>query len=43
MSLVIINGSTSLVKSEAVNFFCDKDFDVFGIDNNLRKILFWKR
>ena len=37
MSLVIITGSTGLVGSEAVSFFCDKGFDVIGIDNNLRK------
>ena len=37
MSIVIITGSTGLVGSEAVNFFCDKGFDVVGIDNNLRK------
>ena len=40
MSLVIITGSTGLVGSEAVNFFCDKGFDVIGIDNNLRKFFF---
>ena len=42
MSLVIITGSTGLVGSEAVNFFCDKGFDVIGIDNNLRKFFFGK-
>ena len=40
MSIVIITGSTGLVGSEAVNFFCDKGFDVIGIDNNLRKFFF---
>ena len=40
MSVVIITGSTGLVGSEAVNFFCDKGFDVVGIDNNLRKFFF---
>ena len=40
MSLVIVTGSTGLVGSEAVNFFCDKGFDVVGIDNNLRKFFF---
>ena len=40
MSLVIITGSTGLVGSEAVNFFCDKGFDVIGVDNNLRKFFF---
>jgi len=42
MSLVIITGSAGLVGSEAVNFFCDKGFDVVGIDNNLRKFFFGK-
>ena len=40
MSLALITGSTGLVGSEAVNFFCDKGFDVIGIDNNLRKFFF---
>ena len=40
MSVVIITGSTGLVGSEAVKFFCKKGFDVVGIDNNLRKFFF---
>ena len=40
MSLALITGSTGLVGSEAVNFFCDKGFDVIGLDNNLRKFFF---
>ena len=40
MSVVIITGSTGLVGSEAVNFFCEKGFNVIGIDNNLRKFFF---
>ena len=40
MSLVIVTGSTGLVGSETVNFFCNKGFDVLGIDNNLRKFFF---
>ena len=42
MSVVIITGSSGLVGSEAVNFFCDKGFDVVGIDNNLRQFFFGK-
>ena len=42
MSVTIITGSTGLVGSEAVNFFCDKGFDEIGIDNNLRKFFFGK-
>ena len=33
MSLALITGSAGLVGSEAVNFFCDKGFNVIGIDN----------
>ena len=40
MSIVIITGSNGLIGSEAVNFFCDKGFDVIGIDNNFRKTFF---
>ncbi len=42
MSVVVITGSSGLVGSEAVNFFCDKGFDVVGIDNNLRQHFFGK-
>ena len=42
MSVVIITGSSGLVGSEAVGFFCDKGFDVVGIDNNLRNFFFGK-
>jgi CDP-paratose 2-epimerase len=40
MSVALITGSAGLVGSEAVKFFCDKGFDVVGIDNNLRKFFF---
>ena len=42
MSVVIITGSSGLVGSESVNFFCNKGFDVIGIDNDLRKSFFGK-
>tara|TARA_B100001121_G_scaffold300817_1_gene311084 strand:- start:2 stop:1051 length:1050 start_codon:yes stop_codon:yes gene_type:complete len=42
MSLALITGSSGLIGSESVNFFCDKGFDVIGIDNNLRKFFFGK-
>ena len=42
MSIVLITGSSGLVGSESVNFFCNKGFDVIGIDNNLRKLFFGK-
>ncbi len=40
MAVVLITGSSGLVGSESVNFFCKKGFDVIGIDNNLRKFFF---
>ncbi len=42
MSAIIITGSTGLVGSEAVEFFCKKNFHVVGIDNNYRKYFFGK-
>ena len=42
MSNVLITGSTGLVGSESVKFFCRKGFDVLGIDNNFRKFFFGK-
>ena len=42
MSIAIITGSSGLVGSETVNFFCEKGFDVIGIDNNLREFFFGK-
>ena len=43
MSLVLITGSSGLVGSESVDFFCKKGFDVVGIDNDLRKYFFGKK
>lgn len=40
MSVVIVTGSAGLIGSEAVRFFCKKNFDVVGIDNNFRKTFF---
>ena len=42
MSIALITGSSGLVGSESVSFFCKKGFDVIGIDNNLRKFFFGK-
>ena len=42
MSVALITGSSGLVGSESVNFFCKKGFDVVGIDNNLRQFFFGK-
>ncbi|MCM8781184.1 MAG: NAD-dependent epimerase/dehydratase family protein [Candidatus Omnitrophica bacterium] len=40
MSVVIVTGSGGLVGSETVSFFCEKNFDVVGIDNDMRKFFF---
>lgn len=40
MSTVLVTGSCGLIGSEAVSFFCEKGFDVIGIDNNMRKTFF---
>ena len=40
MSVVLVTGSCGLVGSESVRFFCEKGFDVIGIDNNFRKFFF---
>ena len=40
MSTIIITGSSGLVGSESVEFFCKKGFDVIGIDNNFRSFFF---
>lgn len=40
MATVIVSGSCGLIGSETVSFFCEKGFDVVGIDNNMRKSFF---
>lgn len=42
MALALITGSSGLVGSEMALFLIDKGFDVIGIDNNERKLLFGK-
>lgn len=37
---VLITGSGGLIGSESVNFFAKLDFDVIGIDNNMRAYFF---
>ena len=37
---ILITGSNGLVGSEAVKFFNDKDWNVVGVDNNMRSVLF---
>jgi CDP-paratose 2-epimerase len=40
VAVAIVTGSAGLIGSETVKFFCDKGFDVVGIDNNFRKTFF---
>ena len=40
MLKVLITGSAGLVGSESVRFFAEKEFQVIGIDNNMRKYFF---
>lgn len=40
MSVVLVTGSSGLIGSETVRFFHDQDFDVVGIDNNMRAYFF---
>src|SRR5260221_10233358 len=40
MSVIVITGAAGLVGSESVKFFCEKGFDVVGIDNDMRKYFF---
>ena len=40
MSSIIVTGSAGLIGSESVKFFCEKGFDVIGIDNDMRKYFF---
>jgi len=39
---VVITGSAGLIGSEAAGFFCEKGYDVVGIDNNMRMEFFGK-
>jgi len=43
MKKVLITGSSGLIGSEAVTFFLNKKFKVYGIDNDLRSKLFGKK
>src|SRR5882724_2569747 len=42
MKKVLITGSSGLIGSEAAKFFGEKDFKIYGIDNNMRKYFFGK-
>lgn len=40
MKKVLITGSAGLVGSESVKFFAKKDYEIIGIDNNMREYFF---
>lgn len=40
MATIFITGSAGLVGSESVRFFADREFNIVGIDNNLRATFF---
>lgn len=40
MSIALVTGSTGLIGSETVRFFCEKGFDVVGLDNDMNARLF---
>src|SRR4051812_27396165 len=39
-SAIVVTGSSGLIGSESVRFFHEKGFDVYGIDNNMRRYFF---
>ena len=39
---MLVTGSAGLIGSESVKFFSEKDFEVYGIDNNMRSYFFGK-
>src|SRR3989344_6341141 len=39
---ILVTGSAGLIGSESVKFFCDRDFEVIGIDNDMRAYFFGK-
>ncbi len=40
MKKALITGSAGLIGSESVKFFAEKDFEIYGIDNNMRAYFF---
>lgn len=37
---ILVTGSSGLIGSEVVKFFCMKGYKVYGIDNNMREVFF---
>ena len=42
MDIAIVTGASGLIGSEAVRFLADKNFQVVGIDDDLRRYFFGK-
>ncbi len=40
MSVVVVTGSAGLIGSESVAYFAERDHEIVGIDNNLRRAFF---
>jgi len=40
MKSILITGAAGLIGSESVKFFCEKGFNVIGVDNDMRKYFF---
>lgn len=40
MKNILVTGSGGLVGSETVRFYCEKDYNVIGVDNDMRKYFF---
>ena len=40
MSVVLVTGSAGLIGADTVKFFAVEGFDVVGIDNEMRRVLF---
>jgi CDP-paratose 2-epimerase len=40
MTIAIITGSAGLIGSEAAHYFCERGFEVVGIDNDMRQAFF---
>lgn len=43
MRKVLVTGAGGLIGSEVVRFFCQKGWDVVGIDNNMRSVFFGEK
>ena len=35
---ILVTGSSGLIGSEVVRYFCNSGYEVYGLDNNLREL-----